>query len=155
MQLHVSRAGLADRGTGWADRLREARGRSARAAFKRDDDPLAFVASQAMPLLSEADAAEAFATVNERMLTNPDAGVSELGREPLTLAAPLGDAHQAFLLHSRNERYPDVEGEQLGLAWRQGSVVAFLTLAGRAGSWTSAELERLARVQAERIAGAG
>ena len=115
---------------------------------------LAFVASQAMPLVSAEDAAEAFATVNQRMLTNPDPGVSEVGREPLPLAAPPGDAHEAFRLLSRNERFVGVEGEQLGLAWHQGSVVAFLTLAGRAGSWTTADLERLARLQAERIASA-
>jgi hypothetical protein len=152
VQLHVSRAGLADRGSGWADRVREARGRSARAAFKRGDDPLAFVASQALPLLSEADAAEAFATVGQRMLTNPDAGVSEVGREPLTLAEPIGEAYQAFRIESRNARFPGIEGEQLGLAWRQGRVVAFLTLAGTAGSWSTDDLERLARVQAARIA---
>src|SRR5262249_33979145 len=144
--------GLADRGTAWADRVYAARGRSARAAFKRGDDPLAFVASQATPLLSADDAGEAFASAQERLLTNPDAGLTELGREQLALDDPPGDEHQAFRIRSRNARFPDREGEQLAVIWRQGSVVAFLTVAGEAGSWSAAELAALARQQAARIA---
>jgi hypothetical protein len=154
VQLHRSRSGLADRGTGWADRVYAARGRSARSAFKREDDPLAFVASQATPLLSAGDAAEAFAGAQERLLTNPDSGLTELGRELLVLDEPPGEEHQAFRIRSRNARFPDREGEQLAVVWRQGSVVAFLTVAGEAGTWSAAELARLARLQAARIAAA-
>ena len=88
-QTFHMRTGMADRGTPWADRVRDRRGRSTRAYFERESADLTSIASMAIPLADRPDAEAASPIVPERLLTNPDPGVHVLARETLgTAGAP-------------------------------------------------------------------
>lgn len=151
-QTFHMRTGMADRGTPWADRVRERRGRSTRAYFERESADLTSIASMAIPLADRPDAEAAFAIVPERLLTNPDPGVHVLAREILGTAGAPGERATAYRLSSENLAYPSMEVEGFVLAWLQGPVVALLMTGGQVGDWTLLEVVRLAHVQDRRIA---
>ena len=109
------------------------------------------VTSQAIPFVTTADAAEAFPTMQERFLSNPDLLVAETHRAALDVVIPLGDQCVALLLESTNLGEPGSQGEQFLALWRRGCVLAFLTVAGRAGRFSKDDLFALALQQDGRI----
>ncbi len=148
------RTGLIAPTAPWAQRLREARGTSVVVSYRAGDDPWAMVVSQAIPFATTADAAEAFPTMEERLLGNPDRLVVETHRAALDLAAPLGDQCAALVLESTNLGEPGSQGTQLLALWRHGSILAFLTVSGRAGRFSVDDLVALALRQDKRISDA-
>ncbi len=149
--VRTFRTGLITPTASWAQRLRQARGTSAVVSYRASDDPWAMVVSQAIPFATVADAAEAFPTMEDRLLGNPDPRVIETRRGALDLATPLGDQWAALMLDSTNLGEPGSHGTQLLTLWRHGSVLALLTVSGRAGRFTVDDLVALALRQDRRI----
>lgn len=145
------RPGLITPTASWAQRLREARGTSTVVSYRARDDPWAMVVSQAIPFVTVADAAEAFPTMEDHLLGNPDPRVVETPRVALDVATPLGDQRAALMLESTHLGERGSQGTQLLTLWRHGSVRAFLTVSGRAGRFTGDDLVALALRQDQRI----
>jgi hypothetical protein len=150
-QTFHQRTGMADRGTPWADRVRERRGRSSRTYFERESADLTSIASMAIPLADCQDAEAAFAIVPERVLTNPDPAVHVLARETVGTAGAPGERATAWRVSGENLAYASLDVEGFVLAWLQSQVIGVLMTGGQVGDWTLLEVVRLAHVQDRRI----
>jgi len=141
------RTGLITPTAPWAQRLRDAHGISIVVSFRASDDPWAMVVSQAIPFATAADATAALPTMEERLLGNPDPRVVETHRVALDLSTPLGDQCAALMLESTNLGEPGSQGAQLLALWRHGSILALLTVSGRAGRFSVEDLVALVQNQ--------
>jgi hypothetical protein len=137
---------------GWAVRARAVRGRSYVEGFQRGDDAWESVNSQATPLRSAADAAEALALVPERMLRNPDPSVRHMGTAELELPERVGDGHRCLRHAVQNARRPGWHGLSYVVAWHRGSVLATVIAAGAAETLDPGWVLALAHAQDARIA---
>jgi hypothetical protein len=137
---------------GWAVRARAVRGRSYVEGFQHGDDPWESVSSQATPLRSAADAAEALGLVPDRMLRNPDPSVLHMGTAELELPEPVGDGHRCLRLAVQNVRRSGWYGLSYVVAWRRGTVLATVIAAGSADTLDPGWVLALAQVQDARIA---
>jgi hypothetical protein len=137
---------------GWAVRARAVRGPSYVEGFQHGDDPWESVNSQATPLRSAADAAEALALVPERMLRNPDPNVLHMGTAELELPEPVGDDHRCLRLAVQNVRRSGWYGLSFVVAWRRGTVLATVIAAGSAETLDPGWVLALAHTQDARIA---
>ena len=146
-----SLTGMAGAATEWGARARALKGRTYVAVFSHGNDRFLGITSQAIPLASAADAADALPIAFDRLLMNPDPMVQEVGREDVALGRPPGEGALAIQLWGRNLRFPDLDAVSQLVVWHRGPVLCMLQVAGARGAWATEDIERLAAIQDARV----
>ena len=134
--------------------MRAAGGTSCVVTYRAQTDHWSWIISQAVPLVSAPDVAEAFPVVGAHLLPNPNPFVREAQRTPLALPSLLGEQCAGLRVEAAHRMHPRRGGNRLLLIWRQGSVLVQLSVAGRASRWSVEHLVALALRQDRRIAAA-
>jgi hypothetical protein len=154
LQVHTYRTGLLSRSEPWAARLRAAHATSTSVMFHDPADSWARILSQAIPFASTADATDAWPSLEQRMIVNPDPRVRETGRVPLPLPVTIGDECRSLCITStfvRGLGKSERNGEQMSVLWRRGDVLALVSVSGPVGRFDADDLVQLAAHQDVRI----